>query len=466
MNTEATYDIVIFLKPSFYNTSLDQLILPSTKGQNTVVYIFRVNNEEGIDLTSWKKYTNITIKEVTSEFIPPVLSEETLVIDALFDFSLEAPLAGGFAALAALINESKATVLSIGAPSGLLATDNTTNDPRYIIKADFTLLTQPAPIACYFDENQEFLGAWNSISIPYTTHNSTVSITSEEEVVQLYKLRKRFSHKGNYGHGLLIAGSMGMAGASILSAQAALKTGIGLLNIHTPTCNKDILQIAVPEAMTDCDSNEYCFSQLLDTSIYQAVAVGPGLGMAEESNDALLNLILLNKEYKTPLVIDADGINILAANPELYNTIEGAILTPHVKELERLVGKCNNSYIRLTKAIEFAQTTQTYLVLKGAYSFLIKPDGTYQLNPTGNAGMATGGSGDVLTGILLALRAQGYSQKDALILGTYVHGKAGELAADKIGEMSLTAQDLIHYLPLAWKEIADLATKQKANPFL
>ena len=465
MNVEATYDIVIFLKPSFYNTSLDPLILPSTQNQSTIVYVFKVDDEDVIDLSNWERRDNITIKEITAEFIPPTLTEETLVIDALFDFTLDRPLSGGFAALVQLINSSKATVLSIGAPSGLLATDNTTNDPRYIIRADFTLLTQPAPLACYFPENQIYLGKWEVAPLKQLSEEQKPRFTTQDEVIDMLKLRHRFTHKGNYGHGLLIAASLGMAGAAILSAQAALKSGIGLLSIHTPSCNKDILQLSVPEAMTDSDSNEYCFAQLLDTSIYHAVAVGPGLGIAQESNDALKNLILLNESYNTPLVIDADGINILASSPELYKHIKGAILTPHLKEFERLVGKCNNSYIRLTKAVEFAKTTQCFLILKDAYSFLVKPDGSYQLNPTGNAGMATAGSGDVLTGILLALRAQGYKQEESIILGSYIHGRAGELAAAELGEISLTAKDLVHYIPHAWKELSDLAKEVKSNPF-
>ncbi|EGJ70937.1 YjeF-related protein [Bacteroides coprosuis DSM 18011] len=460
MNTSSTYNVVIFLNSTFYTNSLDQIIEPLISNQSAIVYLFNIHNQEKLDLTHWeKKNNNIKVEEITSQFVPPTLTEETLVIDALFGFELQHPLSGGFAAVARLINSSKSTVVSIGAPSGLFPEDNTTNNLNHIIKANYTILTEEPPLACYFDENQPFLGQWNILPINPKKEEDLVPFTSEEEVIDIIKPRRRFSHKGTYGHGLLVAGSLGMAGACSMAASASLKSGIGLLTIHTPLCNRAIHQVSTPEAMVDCDTNEICFSQLLDTTGYKAVAVGPGLGLAEESATALQHLILQCDELGTPLIIDADGLNILANYPHLYRNIKGAILTPHPVEIERLIGKCNNSYIRLNRAIEFAKKFEVFIILKDAYSFVICPDGSYQLNPTGNEGMATGGSGDVLTGILLALRAQGYSQEECIKLGTYIHGKAGDLAALEVGKIGMTAQDIIKYLPKAWKELSETALK-------
>ena len=463
MQTPSDYNVVIFLNSTFYQPKIDQLIEPFTNGQEVIVYLFYIESQEKIDLSTWKSKDNFKIIEVISEFTPPTLNEETIVIDALFGFELNKPLTGGFAAVVRLINSSQATVVSIGAPSGLLPTDNTLNNAAHIVKANYTLLLDKAPLACYFNENQIFLGNWSVVAEnDKESESEHPQFTSEESIAELIKLRRRFSHKGTYGHGLLIAGSAGMAGACSLAAKAALKSGLGLLTIHAPSCNRIIHQVDTPEAMVECDIHEEVFSEsIVDQTLYQAIAIGPGLGVAEESHYAFQHLIVDNNQHKVPLIIDADAINILASNTHLlYNAIEGAILTPHPVELERLIGKCNNSYIRLNKAIELAIKAKVYIILKGAYSFLIKPDGSYLMTAFGNAGMATAGSGDILTGILLSLITQGYSKMEALIIGTYIHGKAGDLAAEQVGEISLTASDIIKYLPQAWLNLSRIAMNQ------
>ena len=467
MDTNYSHNVVIFLNSTFYNDSIHQIIEPFTVNQSTIIYLFNILGHEPIGLPKFRNKSNIKIEEITKQFVPPVLSEETLIIDALFGFENKEPLSGGFAAVARLINSSSSTVLSIGAPSGLLSADNTNNNSNQIVKANYTLLTQDAPLACYFDENQQFLGQWSVLPLKQNSQTeNNVSFTTEEQVLELIKPRKRFCHKGSFGHGLLIAGSYGMAGACSLGARAALKSGLGLLSLHVPAQNRVIHQTAVPEAIVDSDANDLCFSQLLDTTPYSAVAVGPGLGAAEETDLAFTHLISQNKQSKTPLIIDADGLNALSNYTELQDQIAGAILTPHIGEVERLIGKCNNSYIRLRRTIEFARKTNTYILLKGAYSFIIFPDGEFFMNPTGNSGMATAGSGDVLTGILLGLRTQGYSAKDTLVIGAYIHGKAGDLAAQKLGAISMTAHDIVDNLPYVWKELDDKSKSIHAIPFV
>ena len=229
-----------------------------------------------------------------------------------------------------------------------------------------------------------------------------------------------------------------MAGASILSARGCLRSGVGLLTVHVPFCNNFMVQSSVPEAMTELDYNETRFSEPT-----------PGLGRDPQTVDAVLEQIRI---CQTPMVIDADALNALGEHRSGLNALpEGSILTPHPRELERLVGKCQNSYERLTKARELAKNVGVHIVLKGAYTAVISPSGRCWFNTTGNPGMATGGSGDVLTGVLVALLAQGYDTWTAARLGVYVHGLAGDIAARKQGRMGMTAGDIATCLPLAWK---------------
>ena len=334
--------------------------------------------------------------------------------------------------------------------------DNAYNIKQNIIRADLTLCIHAPKLSFLFQENEEFVGEWENIDIGISTGfinqvNTPYYITEKAEISKLIKPRKRFAHKGNFGHGLLIAGSYGMAGAAILSAKAGLRSGIGLLTIHTPICNHAILQTAVPEAMVQDDVFDHYFANPVDISRYQAMAIGPGLGQEEDTSLATLEQI---KECPIPLILDADALNIFSTHQEQLSIIPPySILTPHVKELERIIGRCNNSYERLTKAVELAARLQCFIILKGAWSTVITPEGCCHFNPTGNPGMATGGSGDVLTGILTALLAQGYPQEDACRLGVYVHGLAGDIAAQQKGEISMTASDIIDALPEAWKNL-------------
>ncbi|MBR3020760.1 MAG: NAD(P)H-hydrate dehydratase [Bacteroidaceae bacterium] len=251
------------------------------------------------------------------------------------------------------------------------------------------------------------------------------------------------SHKGTYGHGLLIAGSRGMAGAAVMAARAALRSGIGLLTVSTPECNRVILQTAVPEAMVIPCGTDCIDSLPANLSRYTAIAIGPGL----TSNDTTRQMQqTLMESVATPLIIDADALNNIAASPTLLSLLsEKDILTPHLGEYRRLSEG---------SADEFSVSHHLYLILKGHRTHVCSPTGEVSMNTTGNAGMATGGSGDVLTGILLGLRAQGYSAWDASRLGVFAHGLAGDLAATALTEIAMTATDLIRFLPQAWKEIS------------
>ena len=254
-----------------------------------------------------------------------------------------------------------------------------------------------------------------------------------------------------YTGGLLIAGSYGMGGAAVLAARACMRSGIGLLTVHSPICNHQLLQTIVPEAMVQDDVHERFFAEPTDLDNYQAMAIGPGLSQEEITAQAALDQV---SNCFIPLVLDADALNIFSAYRSYLNRLpKHSILTPHVKELERLVGRCSNSFERLSKAKELAGELQVYIILKGAWTTVITPEGNCYFNPTGNPGMATGGSGDVLTGILLSLLAQGYTQEEACRLGVYIHGLAGDIACMRMGEISMTAGDIVNALPEAWKKL-------------
>lgn len=459
-----SHPIILFAGPG--NNGGDALCvgrLLHEEGYSVTCYLFnpkdklspdcQINKErlESLDITHFEV--------VGSQFAPPKLTEEDVVIDGLFGSGLNKPLAGGFAAVVRLINASKAKVVSIDTPSGLMGEDNSFNQSQHIVKADYTFCFQFPRLSFLFAENQEFLGKWKVLPIGLhptvieETH-SPYQIIETDNLKGKIKKRNPFVHKGNMGHALLIAGSEGMAGAAVLAAKSCLKSGVGLLTVHTPICNLPIIQVAVPEAMAQKDIHESCFAYPVDTEKYQVVGVGPGLGNAIETDQALFEQIV---QADKPLVVDADALNFIGRDKEVLSHLpKGSILTPHPKELERIVGTCTNSYMRMMQAADLAKKTETYIILKGAFSTIITPDGKFFFNPTGNAGMATGGSGDVLTGIVVALLAQEYSSFDAALLGTYVHGLAGDLAEKELGEMGMTAMDIINHLPYAWKEVSNI----------
>jgi NAD(P)H-hydrate epimerase len=267
----------------------------------------------------------------------------------------------------------------------------------------------------------------------------------------LLKKRQKFDHKGKYGHGLLIAGSYGKIGSAVIGARAALRTGIGLVTCHVPGCGYQVLQASIPEAMAIVDKNETVISEADALDHFDAVAVGPGIGTDLVTQGALHNLIL---NCGKPLVIDADGINILGINKSWLSELPGGtILTPHIKEFERISGKAKNSFQRLERQVEFAAEYNCIVILKGAKTAVATPEGKVYFNSTGNPGMATAGSGDVLTGMILSLLAQGYSPENASVTGVYLHGLAGDIASIKSGYESVIASDIIENIGNAFLKL-------------
>ena len=277
------------------------------------------------------------------------------------------------------------------------------------------------------------------------------TLLEENDIRQRLLARDPFTHKGKMGNALIIAGSYGMGGAAVLATKACLRAGAGKVTTHTPKCNYLTLQISVPEAVIQFDREETTFSEAVDSEDFNAVGIGPGLGTSEQTAIAIIAQL---RRTQCPLVADADAINILANHRAwLQQLPKGIIMTPHPKEFDRLEVHCTDSYERLSKAREMAKRLQAYIILKGHYTTLCLPDGHVIINSTGNAGMATAGSGDVLTGIITGLLARGYKKEDACIVGMYLHGLAGDIAARELGEESVIAGDIIQYLPYAFKRL-------------
>ena len=430
-------------------------------GYHVSAYLFNISKNLSPDcavnktrLQQCKKMSDFF--EVTQEFDPPVLSSQTVVIDGLFGSGLNKPLSGGFAALVKYINASHASVVSIDVPSGLMTEDNTYNVRANIIRATLTLTFQQPKLSFLFAENQPFIGELQELDIRLS-EEGIASIDTCYQVLERAQVQARlmprpaFAHKGDMGHALLVAGSRGMAGAAILATRACLRSGVGKVTVHTPGANMLPLQLAVPEAVVQCDADERMVCEAVDTDDYQALAIGPGLGIHEQTAVAMVAQL---RRTQCPVVADADALNILANHRAwLQQLPKGIILTPHPKEFDRLSGNSTDSYDRLTKARELARKLQAYIILKGHVSALCLPDGDVWFNSSGNAGMATAGSGDVLTGILLALLARGYSRQDACMVGMYLHGLAGDKAAAVLGEESLIASDIIAHLPEAFEAL-------------
>jgi NAD(P)H-hydrate epimerase len=386
----------------------------------------------------------------------PDLHSYDLLIDGLFGSGLSRPLTGFPSRLVKHMNEAGVQIIAIDIPSGLMGEDNALNDRDSIIKAEITLTLQFPKLSFFFAENEQFTGKWEVLPIGIHPEGIVKTetewrYTDRETAVSLRKTRKRFSHKGTYGHALLIVGSLGKTGAAVLAASGCLRAGAGLVTVHLPKSGIQIMQTAFPEAMVSADDSENIISMIPPLESYRAIGAGPGLGKSYETQMALYNL--LNK-CKCPLVIDADGLNILSENQEWLKLLPaGTILTPHPLEFARLSSKSSSGFEMVNKARDFAKAYNVYVVLKGANTSIACPDGTCWFNSTGNPGMATGGSGDVLTGILTGLLAQGYSPLEASLLGVYIHGLSADICVTNSSEEALLAGDIADHLGAAFASL-------------
>jgi NAD(P)H-hydrate epimerase len=408
-----------------------------------------------INLARLHEHPEVDIRFVQTEKNFHEFNTGEIIIDALYGSGLNRGLEGVTAQLVEHINHSGCEIISIDIPSGLFV--DKSSKANTVIKANHTLSFQCYKPAFFVAENAAYTGEVHILDIGLHPdfYNSTFSpyeLVDDTIIHSIYKPRNRFAHKGNFGHALLIAGSYGKIGAAVLSAKACLRSGVGLLSCHIPKCGYDILQTVAPEAMVMTDFNSSFNTKIEDDlTKFEAVGIGPGIGTASETKMMLQEIF---NSYKNPVVLDADALNIIASQKDLLKLIPpGSILTPHPKEFERLFGETVNDFDRIQMALQKAKALNVVIVLKGHHTFISTPDAKGFFNNTGNAGMATGGSGDVLTGILTGLLAQGYDSKQAAILGVYLHGLAGDCAAKKISEEAMIAGDIIESFGEAFKQI-------------
>ncbi|MDR1666813.1 MAG: NAD(P)H-hydrate dehydratase [Bacteroidales bacterium] len=387
--------------------------------------------------------------EVTENGQFPELTSEHVVIDAMFGIGLTRPLTGIAAQAVAFIRQSPARVIAVDIPSGLFCEDNSLNPPDSILKADYTLTFQQPKLSFFFAENSSFTGKWEVLDIGLLTEKATSQhyMLSEEDIKSLFAPRKKFSHKGDYGHACIIAGSRGMMGAAVLAVKACLRSGAGLVTAHVPQDERLSIQLSAPEALVSADEHPQVWSQAPDLKHYTAAAIGPGIGKDPLTRQALTDILktFRNGERQAPpAVLDADALNLIAESNEKFALLPpNCIITPHPKEFDRLAGLSSNGYQRWLKQRALAEKYRIIIVLKGAYTCIASPDGACYFNATGNPGMATGGSGDVLTGIIVSLLAQGWEPVKAACAGVWIHGAAGDLSAEKYGQQAMTAGDII-----------------------
>lgn len=398
--------------------------------------------------------TSVTIRFIsTEENLHPLVYDE-IVIDALLGTGLNRPAEGLTAAVIQHINQSGCEVIAVDIPSGLY-TDKSSRG-NTVIRATHTVSFQCYKLAFLLPENAANTG--NLHILPIGLHPDFINtlhmpyeMTDQPLIRSILRPRNRFAHKGNYGHAALIAGSKGMMGAAILSAKACLRSGTGKLTCHIPSVGYTILQSTVPEAMCNTAATNVEYLQTLPAlTSYNAVGIGPGLGQYN-THAGLLEKVFTETSN---LVIDADALNVLSANKNLLQYLPaGTILTPHVREFERLFGPAANDFEKLTQAQHQAAALNIVIVLKGHYTAIITPGGKTWFNSTGNAGMATGGSGDVLTGIITGLLAQGYVAEQAAIAGVFLHGLAGDLAATALSQEAMIASDITDHLGKAFLQV-------------
>lgn len=381
------------------------------------------------------------------------IPKDAVLIDALYGSGLNKPLEGLSAELVRHINDAGVEVISIDIPSGMFADSSSQELP--LVEATHTLSFQCYKLAFVMAENARWMGKLHILDIGLhpgflKTIKPGYRLITQGLATSILKKRNRFAHKGHFGHAALIAGSKGMMGAAVLAARSCLRSGVGKINCHIPQCGYTIMQTSVPEAIVVSEPGEEFIEKVSALDRYSAIAIGPGWGM-RPTNAGLIAGILAAKK---PMVMDADALNSIAQEKDLLHRIPAnSILSPHPKEFERLFGAVSNDFSRLELLKQKANALQVVIVLKGHHTAVATPGGICYFNLSGNVGLAKAGSGDVLTGMLLALLAQGYPAEQAACLGVYLHGLAADLAVKDIAYESLLASDVVDYLGAAFRKL-------------
>lgn len=424
------------------------------EGYNPEIILFNIGgNRLSADCAQCRqelldRFPDCNFTEIIGNFSMPELDANTWVIDGMFGSGLNRPLASSLQMIIRNINESGAKVLSIDIPSGLMGEWNSQTLSRNVIHATLTLTIGTPRLSFFLEDNAEAVGTWESIDIglsreairksPYTFY-----LITAKDIKRILRPRDSYASKADYGSALICAGSYGMMGAAVLCTRGCLRSGVGKVTCYAPRCGYYVMQSAVAEAMFERDTHDVALSQITLKHDYQAVAIGPGIGTADITINALENFLKLANANSRSLVLDADALNCIALRPILLNYLPVlSVLTPHAGEFDRLFGPQPSAEARLRKAMEVAAFYNIIIVLKGRYTAIVRPDGKVYINSSGTPALATPGSGDVLTGIITGLIAQGYTPETAATIGVYVHGLAGEICADLHGTYGVCADDV------------------------
>ncbi|WP_341664617.1 NAD(P)H-hydrate dehydratase [Blattabacterium cuenoti] len=435
-------------------------------GATVFVYGINISNHFSNEFLINKKkilQKKINFKMINEGEKFPVLNQENYLIDAIFGTGFNRTMNQYWKSFFHYINEKKfKEVISIDIPSGLFMEKSHENFEG-IIKATHTLTFQVPKLSFLLPNYADYVGKWHLINIGWKDDcirkiQTTNFYIDDKSIHAIYKkkIRKKFTHKGNYGHGIIIGGSFGMVGSVVLSATASFRTGIGKLSVYVPSCGYKVIQNTLPEAIVNTDVEKHYISNIvLSNDKINAIGIGMGMGIHYKTVYALESFLLKIKNKKIPMVIDADAINILSHQRLLLELLpKETIITPHPKEFKRLLCQSwKNDYEKLHFLKEMSKKHTIFIVLKGAHSVISTPNGNLYFNSTGNPGMSTSGSGDVLTGMIMSFLSQGYSPKESCIMGVYLHGLAGDIASKKLSEEAIIANDIIHHIGKAYLKI-------------
>ncbi len=427
-------------------------------GYNVKTYIVNYSDKRSKDfLINYDRIKNVT-KDwpllMTCEDDFPAMTPDDIVIDGMFGIGINRSPEGWVKKLIQYINAQPCFKLAIDMPSGMFA-DAPTEDLETVIQANHTLTFQAPKLAFFLPATGKFTGYFDVLDIGIdreflATNPGIATVISKPNAQRMYKQRAKFSHKGSFGHTLIVAGSYGSIGAAILSTKGAFRIGAGKVTAFIPECGYTAMQTAVPEAMVITNDADDFITDITHHFEPTAIAVGMGIGTKKATADALLALF---KNTKSPIVIDADAINCISENKELLKHIpENAVFTPHLGELEKLVGKWKNDFDKIERAKKFAKKHKAIVVIKGANTLTVFEDHIY-INTSGNPGMATAGSGDVLSGAIVGLLSQGYDPLTAAMFGVYLHGSAGNIVSHAISYEGTMAGDIADALGEAFIEL-------------
>ena len=445
------------------NNGGDGLVLSRhliTHGYNVITYIVNCSDKRSKDfLVNYERIKNVTkqwpkMLSCGGDYSEILIEERDIIVDAVFGIGLNRPPNDWVQGLFQKWRASKAFTLAVDIPSGLY-TDKAVEDEDAVVHANFTLSFQSPKLVFFLPETAKYTVQWEVLDIgidrEYLMQTETeAELISKFEVLPLYKPRDKFAHKGDFGHAMILGGSYGKIGAVNLASRAALSSGAGLVTAYIPKCGYHSLQSSLPEAMVITDDADNFINNISFAIEPTIIGVGVGLGTEAETAKTFETFLKTNE---TPLVIDADGLNLLSKKKALLKLLpEQTVLTPHPKELERLIGQWLDDFEKLEKVKAFSTKYNVIVLIKGANSITVYRNKLY-INTTGNPSMATAGSGDVLTGIISGLIAQGYEPLAATIFGVYLHGKSADIALEDYGYQSLIASHIIETLGEAYIDL-------------